>query len=120
MRVLANIHWNQPRLRSDVARWRHRPTPSRHILANGSRAVRNREALKQFVSQRDVAPFGRDATGAYGRLRYALEKKGLPIGSWDLLIAAHAVSLDVRLITHNVREFGRVPGLRIEDWAQGT
>jgi tRNA(fMet)-specific endonuclease VapC len=35
----------------------------------------------------------------------------------DLLIAAHAVRLDVRLITHNVREFGRVPGLRVEDWA---
>jgi len=35
----------------------------------------------------------------------------------DLLIAAHAISLDVRLITHNVKEFGRIPGLRIEDWA---
>jgi tRNA(fMet)-specific endonuclease VapC len=46
-----------------------------------------------------------------------LEKKGQPIGSMDLLIAAHAISLDVQLITHNVKEFGKVPGLRIEDWA---
>ena len=53
---------------------------------------------------------------AYGRLRALLEKKGQAIGSMDLLIAAHAISLDVRLITHNVREFGRVPGLGIEDW----
>ena len=49
-------------------------------------------------------------------MRTALEKKGQPIGSMDLLIAAHAISLDVRLITHDVKEFGRVPGLRIEDW----
>ena len=46
-----------------------------------------------------------------------IEKRGQPIGSLDLLIAAHALSLNVRLITHNVREFGKVPGLRIEDWA---
>ena len=78
---------------------------------------RNREALEQFISPLDVAPFDRHATTAYGRLRTALEKKGQPIGSMDLLIAAHAISLDVRLITHNVREFGWVPGLRIEDWA---
>ena len=46
-----------------------------------------------------------------------LEKQGEPIGSMDLLIAAHALSLDVRLVTRNVREFGRVQGLRFEDWA---
>ena len=86
-------------------------------VAKSSRPARNREALEQFVSPLEVAPFDRVATAAYGRLRATLEKKGRPIGSMDLLIAAHAVSLDVRLITHNVREFGTVPGLRIEDWA---
>lgn len=50
-------------------------------------------------------------------IREQPEKKGQPIGSLDLLIAAHAISLNVRLITHNVKEFGKVPGLRIEDWA---
>lgn len=86
-------------------------------IAKSSRPARNREALEQFVSPLEVATFDRPATTAYGKLRTILEKKGQPIGSMDLLIAAHAISLDIRLITHNVKEFGRVPGLRIEDWA---
>ena len=80
------------------------------------RPAKNREALDQFVSPLEIVAFDRPATTAYGRLRAALEKKGQMIGSMDLLIAAHAVSLDVRLVTHNAREFGRVPGLKIEDW----
>jgi tRNA(fMet)-specific endonuclease VapC len=79
-------------------------------VSTSSRPARNREALEQFVSPLEVAPFDREATIVYARLRAALEKKGQAIGSMDLLIAAHAASLDVRLITHNVREFGRVPG----------
>lgn len=85
-------------------------------VSASSRPVKNRDALNQFVSPLEVAPFDRQATAEYGRLRAALEKKGQMIGSMDLLIAAHAVSLDVRLVTHNSREFGRVPGLKIEDW----
>jgi tRNA(fMet)-specific endonuclease VapC len=85
-------------------------------VSASSRPAKNREALNQFVSPLEVALFDRDATAAYGRLRAALEKKGQMIGSMDLLIAAHAVGLDVRLVTHNSREFGRVPGLKIEDW----
>ena len=86
-------------------------------VAKSSRPARNRAALEQFVSPLEVAAFDRDATAVYGRVRAQLEKKGQPIGSMDLLIAAHAISLDVRLITHNVKEFRKVPGLRIEDWA---
>jgi len=85
-------------------------------VSASSRPAKNREALDQFVSPLDVAPFERQATAEYGRLRAALEKKGQVIGSMDLLIAAHAVSLDVRLVTHNSREFRRVPALKIEDW----
>ena len=85
-------------------------------VSKSGRPAKNREALDLFASPLDVAPFERRATAVYGRLRAALEKKGQSIGSMDLLIAAHAVSLDVRLITHDVREFGRVPGLRLEDW----
>ncbi|MDO8793201.1 MAG: type II toxin-antitoxin system VapC family toxin [Vicinamibacterales bacterium] len=85
-------------------------------VSKSSRPARNREALEQFISPLEVAPFDRRATAVYGRLRTTLEKKGQAIGSMDLLIAAQALSLEVRLITHNVREFGRVPGLRVEDW----
>ena len=86
-------------------------------VSKSTRPARNRDALEQFVSPLEVPSFDRRATRAYGRLRTMLEKKGQPIGSMDLLIAAHALSLDVRLITHNAKEFGKVPGLRIEDWA---
>jgi tRNA(fMet)-specific endonuclease VapC len=86
-------------------------------VAKSSRPARNRAALEQFVSPLEVGSFDREATAVYGRVRTMLEKKGQPIASMDLLIAAHAISLDVPLITHNVKEFGKVPGLRIEDWA---
>ena len=86
-------------------------------VAKSSRPARNREALGQFASALEVAVFDRLASAAYGKLRTTLEKKGQPIGSMDLLIAAHALSLDVPLVTHNMKEFGKVPDLRIEDWA---
>jgi tRNA(fMet)-specific endonuclease VapC len=85
-------------------------------VSRSSKPVKNREALDQFIEPLIVADFDRAATAAYGKLRAALEKKGLAIGGMDLLIAAHALSLDVRLVTHNVREFRRVPGLRVETW----
>jgi tRNA(fMet)-specific endonuclease VapC len=78
--------------------------------------AKNRLALEQFLIPLDVAAFDQDAARAYGRLRAQLEQKGSPIGSMDLLIAAHALSLDVRLVTNNLREFRRVPGLRVENW----
>ena len=53
----------------------------------------------------------------YGRLRTELESAGKPIGAYDLLIAAHALSLGLTLVTNNVREFSRVPGLRLDNWA---
>jgi tRNA(fMet)-specific endonuclease VapC len=53
----------------------------------------------------------------YGRIRAALEKTGKPIGPLDLLIAAQALALNATLITHNTREFRRVPDLNLEDWA---
>ena len=81
-----------------------------------SQSARNHEALEQFISPLQVALFDRQATIAYGRIRTFLEKKGRLIGSMDLLIAAHAVSLDVRLATNNIKEFRRVPGLSVENW----
>jgi len=85
-------------------------------VAKSAQPKRNRDALEAFVSPVVVAPFDKQATEVYGRIRAALEKRGRPIGAMDLLIAAHALSLGVRLVTHNEGEFRRVPGLRVENW----
>ena len=77
---------------------------------------RNREALEQFVSPLELAPFDQPASAAYGRIRTTLESRGRPIGSMDMLIAAHAISLDATLVTNNKREFERVLGLKVENW----
>ena len=84
--------------------------------AKSAQPRKNREALEEFVSPLDLAPFDRDAAEAYGRIRAALERKGLPIGAMDMLIAAHALSLGVNLVTNNEKEFRRVSGLRVENW----
>lgn len=84
--------------------------------AKSAQPRKNREALEEFVSPLDIAAFDRDAAEAYGRIRSALEKKGLPIGAMDMLIAAHALSLGINLVTNNEAEFRRVPGLRVENW----
>lgn len=82
---------------------------SRHV-------TKNRHALEQFLAPLEVAAFDQVAAWAYGRLREQLEAKGTPIGSMDMLIAAHALSLGIRLVSNNLREFRRVPGLRLENW----
>jgi len=85
-------------------------------VSKSSQPKGNREALEQFLSPLEVAAFDRQATVAYGTLRAALERKGRPIGAMDLLIAAHALSLGVRLVTNDEKEFRHVPGLRVENW----
>lgn len=84
-------------------------------VSKSRHATKNRAALAQFLSPLEVASFDRDAAAVYGRLRATIEQKGTPIGSMDLLIAAHALSLGVRLVTNNAREFRRAPGLRVEN-----
>jgi tRNA(fMet)-specific endonuclease VapC len=61
-------------------------------------------------------PVEDDADRHYGALRAELERQGKPIGGNDMFIAAHALALDATLVTDNVREFERVPGLRVENW----
>jgi tRNA(fMet)-specific endonuclease VapC len=92
-----------------VAELEYGASKSRH-------AAKNRIALDEFVSPLDVTSFDCEAAAVYGRIRAALEAKGTPIGAMDLLIAAHALSLGVRLVTNNAREFRRVPGLKVENW----
>lgn len=78
--------------------------------------TRNQGALEQFLTPLTIVDFDRDAAIAYGQLRAELERRGQPIGSLDMLIAAHALSLDVILVTNNTREFSRVPKLKVTNW----
>lgn len=77
---------------------------------------RNKEALSLFLAPLTIAPFDEHCIWHYGQLRTQLEKQGQPIGALDQLIAAHALMLNIPLVTNNVREFERVEGLRVENW----
>jgi tRNA(fMet)-specific endonuclease VapC len=70
-----------------------------------------------FVSLVPVLDLGPGAAENYARIRSSLERDGTPIGAFDLLIAAHALSLHLTLVTNNVREFRRIKDLRVENWA---
>jgi tRNA(fMet)-specific endonuclease VapC len=76
----------------------------------------NQFALSQFVAPLEILPYGDNTAQYYGKLRAFLEKQGTPIGSLDMLIAAHALSVNCTLVTNNEKEFSRVPHLRIENW----
>ncbi|MBX3672511.1 MAG: type II toxin-antitoxin system VapC family toxin [Burkholderiales bacterium] len=80
----------------------------------GSRVLTLR--VGQLLDALAVLPLDAPADAHYADIRAALERAGKPIGNNDLLIAAHARSRGLTLVTHNVREFRRVPGLRVEDW----
>jgi len=77
----------------------------------------NQEALEQFLLPLVLLDFDQQAARAYGKLRALLESRGRVIGALDMLIAAHALSQDVPLATNNVKEFSRVPGLKVLNWA---
>lgn len=87
-----------------------------HGAEKSARPVENRAALTQFLLPLVVVDYDEAASRIYGRLRTELERAGTPTGSMDMLIAAHALSLDVTLVTNNSREFRRVKGLALEDW----
>jgi len=81
-----------------------------------SGSTRNREALEKFLAPLDVLPFDSQAMYAYGALRAQLQASGQPIGALDTLIAAHALVVGAKLVTNNLAEFDRVPGLACENW----
>ena len=83
---------------------------SQRVEANVSRL----NALGEIL---EICSFDQQAAVAYGDVRSSLEKRGEVIGPYDLLIAAHALSLDRTLITNNEREFKRVEGLEVDNWA---
>ena len=78
-------------------------------VSKSARRQQNQAAL-------DVAAFDELAADSYGDVRAELESNGTPIGPLDTLIAGHGLSLNVVLVTHNMREFRRITGLRIDDW----
>ena len=88
-------------------------------VEHSTHRAKNRERLREFRATIQTVGLDEPAVEAYGTVRAALARKGVLIGPLDLLIAGHALSLGLTLITGNVREFGRVRGLAIEDWSQG-
>ena len=80
--------------------------------------ARNHARLDLLAGQVPVLHFDADAAAAFGRLRSALESQGTPIGPYDMLIAAQALSRRLALVTDNVREFGRVKKLQVETWRE--
>jgi tRNA(fMet)-specific endonuclease VapC len=76
------------------------------------------ESLARLVSLLSVVPLPEEAAAAYGEIRAALEARGDGIGGNDLWIAAHAKSAGFTLVTNNERDFKRIPGLRLQNWAR--
>ena len=87
-------------------------------VEKSSNPEKNREALEKFLTPIEIVEYGYEAGIKYGIIRAGLERRGTPIGPLDMLIASHAKSLDVVLVTNNVKEFDRVEGLRIENWTK--
>lgn len=89
-----------------------------HGVEKSTAVERNRIAMSLFLSPITILGFDGQAAEEYGRIRAQLEKKGTPIGPMDTLIAGHAKSRGLILVTNNTREFNRVAGLTVEDWTQ--
>jgi tRNA(fMet)-specific endonuclease VapC len=85
-------------------------------VAKSQQVLQNERALEQFLVPLGIAVFDERAAQTYGRLRAELERRGTPIGPLDTLIAAHALGWGAVLVTNKSSEFGRVPGLLMEDW----
>lgn len=77
---------------------------------------RNLAVVEGFAARLDVLSYDDRAAAHSGQLRAELARAGTPIGPYDQMIAGHARSLGLLLVTNNIREFQRVPGLRVEDW----
>jgi tRNA(fMet)-specific endonuclease VapC len=87
-------------------------------VSKSSRPEQNRLALTQFIAPLEILSYGDEAAQYYGDIRAHLEKQGAPIGSLDMLIAAHALSIACILVTNNEKDFIRIPNLKIVNWAK--
>lgn len=87
-----------------------------HGAAKSARPAQNRAAVQDLVNRLAVLPFDDEAAAHAGDIRAALEREGRPIGGYDVLIAGHARSRGLIVVTGDLGEFTRVDGLRCEDW----
>ncbi len=87
-------------------------------VCHSANPAKNEQALLRFLLPFTVLPFGAEAAAVYGRIRHELQSNGITIGPMDMLIAAHAKSENLILVTNNVREFSRVPNLQVENWVE--
>ncbi len=78
----------------------------------------NKQRIEEFLFPLEILPYDEIAATIYGDIRVQLEKRGEPIGPLDLLIAAHALSRNLVLITNNEKEFKRVKNLKVENWVK--
>lgn len=115
VKVLQEIRKHQP---EDIAVSAITVAELEHGCEKSADPDRNRLALMEFLSPFTILAFDDTAALAYGSIRTDLEGKGTPIGSMDLLIAAHSKSRNLAVVTNNTREFERVEGLAVVDWAQ--
>ncbi len=90
-----------------------------HGAEKSAQVAQNLAVVEEFASLIEVLPYTAKASQHYGAMRALLEKVGRPIGVNDLHIAAHARSEGLSLVTNNLGEFERVPGLLMENWADG-
>ncbi len=86
-------------------------------VMKSAKPEQNKLALAQFVAPIEISAYDDVAAQHYGKIRARLERQGTPIGSFDMLIAAHALSINSVLITNNESEFKRVSNLKIENWS---
>jgi tRNA(fMet)-specific endonuclease VapC len=91
-----------------------------HGAEKSTRVSENLSVIEDFCSRLEVLPYGAKAAQHYGAIRASLEKLGQPIGVNDLHIAGHARSEGLVLVTNNVSEFIRVPGLQVENWVHSS
>jgi tRNA(fMet)-specific endonuclease VapC len=85
-------------------------------VAKSQHKDKNKSALESFLAPLEIVDFDFQAAQHYGIVRVYLEKTGTPIGAYDLMIAANALSLGLVLVTNNEREFQRIPDLIVENW----
>lgn len=89
-----------------------------HGVEKSAAVEKNRLALYMLFANIEILNFDVDAANCYGKIRADLEKKGTPIGPLDMMIAGHTMSKGYIVVTNNVKEFSRVPNLKIENWAE--
>jgi len=85
-------------------------------VAKSAAPQKNRLALAEFMTPITILPYNDFVAPAYGQIRAFLESKGTPIGALDIMLAAHALALNLTMVTTNEREFRRVPGLQVVTW----